>query len=137
MKKGKYHPKLFSGDFFGFAEHQKTATYGFGYKLPLTRKTDNAVLNKDNATNNAKIKTIALERFGPHYTPSLEEYNNIINQTTKKTPTELFYSAKSVFMKEVNTQKFWKFELGVQEGINVPIGIYVVFQQSNRQHDQN
>ena len=40
-------------------------------------------------------------------------------------------------MKKVNTQNFWTFELGTQEGINVPIWIYVVFQQSDRQHDQN
>ena len=40
-------------------------------------------------------------------------------------------------MKEVKTQNFWTFELGTQEGINVPIWIYVVFQQSDRQHNPN
>ena len=40
-------------------------------------------------------------------------------------------------MKEVSTQNFWTSELGTQESINVPIRIYVVFQQSDRQHDQN
>ena len=40
-------------------------------------------------------------------------------------------------MKEVKTQSFWTFELGTQEGINVPICFYVVFQQNHRQHDQN
>ena len=40
-------------------------------------------------------------------------------------------------MKEVNTQNFWTFELGTQEGINVPIWTFVGFQQSDRQHDQN
>ena len=40
-------------------------------------------------------------------------------------------------MKEVNTQNLWTFELGTQEGINVPIWIYVGFQQNDRQHDQN
>ena len=38
-------------------------------------------------------------------------------------------------MKAVNTQNFWTFELGVQE-INFPIWIYVVFQKSDRQHNQ-
>ena len=38
-------------DLFGFAEHQENATYGPGYKLTLTRKTDSSVLNKGNATN--------------------------------------------------------------------------------------
>ena len=40
-------------------------------------------------------------------------------------------------MREVNTQKIWTFELGTQNGINAPVWIYVVFQQSDRQHDQN
>ena len=40
-------------------------------------------------------------------------------------------------MKEVNTQNFWTIELGTQEGVNVPIWIYVAFQQHDRQHDQN
>ena len=40
-------------------------------------------------------------------------------------------------MKEVNTQNFWTFELGTQEGINVPIWVFVVFQQMDRQNDQN
>ena len=40
-------------------------------------------------------------------------------------------------MKEVNTQNLWCFELGTQEGVNVPIWIIVGFQQSDRQHDQN
>ena len=40
-------------------------------------------------------------------------------------------------MKEVNPQKFRNFELGTQEGVNVPIWIYVAFQQHDRQHGQN
>ena len=40
-------------------------------------------------------------------------------------------------MKEVNTQNFWTFELGTQEGINIPTWFFVVFQQNDRQHDQN
>ena len=40
-------------------------------------------------------------------------------------------------MKEVNTQNFWTFELGVQENINVPIWIFVAFQQMDRLNDQN
>ena len=39
-------------------------------------------------------------------------------------------------MKEVNTQNLWTFELGTQAGKNVPIWVFVGFQQSDRQHDQ-
>ena len=39
-------------------------------------------------------------------------------------------------MKQVKTQNLWTFEIGVTD-INNPIRIYVVFQQSDREHDQN
>ena len=54
-----------------------------------------------------------------------------------KTPTQIQYPERSVFMKEVNTQNFWTFELGTQEGINIPTWIFVGFQQNDSQHDQN
>ena len=46
------------------------------------------------------------------------------------------YREKS-FLKDVNTQNLCTFELGTHECINVLIWIFVVFQQSERQHDQN
>ena len=48
--KDKYHARVYSKDYFGFPEDQEKVTYGLGYKLTLTRNTDNSVLNKDNAT---------------------------------------------------------------------------------------
>ena len=103
----------------------------------MTRNTENAVINKANATNNAKVQIISLDWYLPHYTPNLEEYNKLMNHITKKLPTNLHYPEISVFMKEVNTQNLWCFELGTQEGKNVPIFIFVAFQQNDRQHDQN
>ena len=81
-----------------------------GYKLTLTRNTNNAVLNKDNATNNAKIVINGIEWYVPHYVPSLDEYKKIQVQIKQKTPTNLNFPERSVFMKEVNTKKFWTFE---------------------------
>ena len=40
-------------------------------------------------------------------------------------------------MEEVSTQNLWTFELGTQEGVNIPIWIIIGFQQSDRQHEQN
>ena len=94
-------------------------------------------MNKGNAVNNAKIKINSLEWSVPHYNPSPKEYKKLMTQIQQKTPTNLQYSKRSVFMKEINTQNFWTFELGTQESINFPIWIYVVFQQSDKQHDQN
>ena len=59
-----------------------------------------------------------------------------MKQSVNKKPTELHYIERSVFMKEVNTQNLWTFELGTQEGNNVPVWIFISFQQSDRQHDQ-
>ena len=96
--------------------------------MTLRRNTHNAVLNKDKATNNAKIVINGIQWYVPQYVPSLEEYNKLRNQISEKTPTKLLYAEKSVSMKKVNSQKFWTFELGTQEGVNVPIWIYVGFQ---------
>ena len=135
--KGKYHVRIYIKDVFGFAEHQETGTYGLGYKFTLTRNTVKAVLNKGNAINIAKNKFNAIEWYVPHYTPSLEQYNKLMNQIVKKTPTNFHYPVRSVFMKQVYMQLFWSFELGVQENTNVTIWIYVVSEQNDRQHDQN
>ena len=54
--KGKNHTRFYLKDVFCFAGHQETVTGGLVYKLTLTRNTDNAVLNKDNATALGKNK---------------------------------------------------------------------------------
>ena len=135
--KGKYHATILLKDIFGFAEHQEKGTYGLGYNLTLTKNIDNAVLNKCNAVTNAKIKINTIDWYVPHCTPSLAQEKILVDQIVKTMPTELWYIERSVFMKEVNTQILWTFELGTQEGINVPIWIFVGFQQSDRQHDRN
>ena len=59
--KGKYHIRIYLKDIFGLAEHQEKGTYVLGYKLTLTRNTDNAVLNKDNAVVNGRVKINSLD----------------------------------------------------------------------------
>ena len=76
--KCKFHIRIYLKDIFGFAEHQEKGTYGLGYKITLTRNTDNAVLNKTAATNNGKVKIITLDWYIPHYSPNLEEYNKLM-----------------------------------------------------------
>ena len=135
--KGKHHVRIYLKDIFGYAEYQEKATYGLGYKLTLTRNNDNAVLNKGNATNNGKIKINAIEWYVTHYTPSMQQQAILSKQILIKTPTQIQYPERSVFMKEVNTQNFWTFELGTREDINIPTWIFVAFPQNDRQHDQN
>ena len=135
--KGKYHVRIYLKDVFGFAEHQEKATYGLGYKLTLTRNNDSGVLNRDNLVTLGKVKINAIEWYVPHYTASMSQQTILSNQIVNKIPTELQYIERSVFMKEVNTQNLWNFELGTQKGINVPIWIIISFQQRNRQNLQN
>ena len=135
--KGKYHARIYLKNVFGYAEHQEKCSLGHGYRLILTRNTDNAALNKDTGLTNAKVKINSLDWYVPQYTVNLEEYTKLMTQINKTTPTLMHYVERSVFMKEVNTQKLWTFELGTQEGINVPIWIFVAFQQSDRQNNQN
>ena len=106
-------------------------------KLTLTRNTDNTVLNKGNAVANGRVQINSLDWYVPHYGVDLEECTKLMTQIKKNTPTLLHYPERSVFMKEVNTQNLWTFELGTQEGINVAIWIFVAFQQNDRQNDQN
>ena len=137
IQKGKYHVRIYLKDIFGFAEYQHKGIYGLGYKLTLTRNTDNAVLNEDNPINLGRIKINGIEWYVPHYTTSLQQQTILSKQNINKTPTEIKYPERSVFMKEVNTQNFWTFELGTQESINIPTWIFVGFRQNDRQHDQN
>ena len=60
--------------------------------------TDNAVLNKDNAVANGRVKIKSLDWYVPHYSPNLEEYNKLMNQIKKNTPTLLHYPERSVLM---------------------------------------
>ena len=52
---------------------KEKATHGLGYKLTLTRNSDNAVLNKANDVNIGKNKSIGIEWYVPHYTPSISQ----------------------------------------------------------------
>ena len=88
-QKGKNHVRIYPKDVFGYAGYQEKGTYGPGYKLSLTRNTENAVLNKGNAINNGKIKINAIEWCVPHYTPSAEQQSILSKQILNKTPTQI------------------------------------------------
>ena len=121
--------KIYLKDVFAFAEYQEKAAYGLGHKLTSTTNTDNAVLNKDNAINNTKIKINAIEWYVLHFTPSTSNHAIIFRQILSKVPTELQYVERTVFLEEVNTQIFWTFELETQETFNITIWNIIGFQQ--------
>ena len=75
--------------------------------------------------------------YVPHYIPWVQQQGILSKEISSKTPTELRYSESSVFMKEVNNQNYWNFELGSQESMNSPIWINIGFQQRDRRDSQN
>ena len=75
--------------------------------------------------------------YVPHYTPSIEQENILSNQILSRPPTELKYIERSLFMKEVNNQNLWNFEIGSQESMDVPTWIVLGLQQPDKQESQN
>ena len=131
--KGKYHLRIMLKNAFGFAEPQEKATYGPVYKLTLKRNKDEDVIDKAGGNADARIKIDHIHWYVPHYTPSMQQQSTLFKKILSNTPTELRYVVRSVFMKEVNNQNLWNFELGSQENMNVPIWIIVAFQHQDRQ----
>ena len=135
--KGKYHVRIMLKDVFEFLECQEKASYGLGHKLTLTRKKDEGVKDKAPGIADARIKVDHIYWYVPPCTPSIQLRSLKSKQILSKTPTELRYVERSVFMKEVNNQNLWKFEVGSQESMNVSIWIIIVFQQRDREDSQN
>ena len=98
MIKGEYNVSIYLKDVFGFAQWQEKGTVCLGYELTITRNTDNAVLNKDNTLNNAKIKINSIAWYVPRYRPSIQEQTILLKQITSETPIELQYVERSVFI---------------------------------------
>ena len=119
--KGKNHHRITLKDFFGFAEHQETATYGLGYKLILIRNKDDSVIDKAVDIADARFQVDHFHRYVPHYTPSIQQQGILSKQILCKIPTELRYIERSVFMKEVENRHLWNFEVGSQQRMKVPV----------------
>ena len=59
-------------EIFGFAENQEKNTYGWGYKLTITRKNDVALLDQAPGIADAINKFDLIHWYLPHYTPSYQ-----------------------------------------------------------------
>ena len=86
-------------DVFGFAECQEKVTYGLGYKLNLTRKKDEAVIDKVAGIADARIEIDHIHWYVAHYTPFIQQQSILSNRILKSMPTELRYVERSVFIK--------------------------------------
>ena len=105
--------------------------------MTLTRKKDEAFVDKTAGIAGASIKIDHIHWYVPHRTPSIQQHGVISKQILSKTPTELRYIERSVFMKEESFQSLCNFEMGSQESNKVRMWIILAFQQRDRQDSQN
>ena len=115
---------------FGFADQEKI-TYGLGYTLTLKWNSTNDVVFRTNGVDAAKVVVKVISWYIPHYVPSLENQQLVLNQILNKVPTELYYTERSVFRKHVKTKNNWTFEIGTSE-ISTPTFVIVGFQARNK-----
>ena len=136
-RKGKYRVRIKLKDVFRFVEHMQKPTYGLGCKLTPRKNNDESVLDKDPGIADARITIDHIHWYVPHYTPSIQQRGILSKQIISKTPKELQYIEKSVYMKKVNNQNHWNLELGSQKRMNVLLWLIIAFQQRDRRDSQN
>ena len=63
----------------------------------------------------------------------------MLGHIVSRAATELSYTKRSFYMKSINTEKNWTFELGVGDGVDLPFYVKVGYMQRDRinQQDQN
>ena len=79
----------------------------------------------------AKIVIKDIGWYIPHFTPSSENQQIMMDQLLNKDPTELYYMERIVFKKDVNTNNNWTFVLG-KSGESTPTIVIVGFQARNK-----
>ena len=133
-EKGTYFSRIKLTDLFGFADQEKI-TYGLGYCLTLKRNNNNDPIIRTAATDAAKVVIKDVCWYIPHYTPSAPNQKTVMEQSLNKEPTELFYTERTVFRKDVNTNNNWTFELGTISD-TTPTWVIVGFQNRNKHDSQ-
>ena len=129
-EKGTFFVRIKLKDLFGFADQEKI-TYGLGYSLTLKRNTNSDAIIRTAGVDAAKINIKDISWHIPHYVPSLENQQLVMDQILDKDPTELYYIEQVVFRKDVNTNNNWTFELG-NSGESTPTFVIVAFQARNK-----
>ena len=125
-EKGTFFVNIMLTDLFGFADQEKVI-YGLGYTITLKRNNNNDPIIRGNGVDAAKIFIKDIGWYVPHYTPSLENQQIMIDQLLYKDPTELYYMERIVFRKDVKTTNNWTFDLG-NSGESTPTFVIDGFQ---------
>ena len=117
-------------DLFGFADQEKI-THGLGYTLTLKRNTNNDAILRSVGVDAAKVVIKDIGWYIPHYVPSIENQQLVMYQILNKDPTELSYTERIIFRKDVNTNSNLTFELG-NAGTSTPTFVIVGFRARNK-----
>ena len=102
-----------------------------GYTLTLKQNNNTDTIIMKNWVDAAKIVTKDTGWYIPHFTPSLENQQIMMDQLLNKDPTELYYMERNVFRTDVNTDNNWTFDLG-----STPTFVRVGFQAKNKVNSQ-
>ena len=130
-EKGTFFVRIKLKDLFGFADQEKI-TYGLGYTLTLKRNNNNDAILRSVGVDAAKVVIKDIGWYIPHYVPSLENQQFVMDQILNKDPTELSYTERIIFRKDVNTNSNWTFELGNSNNESCPTFVIVGFQARNK-----
>ena len=122
---------------FDLAEHQGKATNGLGYKLTLTKKSNDAVLNKSEQNDIARNEIKNIHCYIPHYTPSISLQGISSKQILYRTHTEFRYNERSVFMKDVISQKYGLSNQDLDKKLWFLLLLFVIFNNKIGQTLQN
>ena len=101
-EKGTFFVKIKLTDIFGFADQEKI-TYGLGYTLTLKRKNNNDPIIRDNDVDAAKINIKDISWYIPHYVPSLENQQLVMDQILDKDPTN-YITWNGLYLKKMLTR---------------------------------
>ena len=129
-EKGTFFVRIKLRNLFGFADQEKI-TYGLGYTLTLKRNNIIDAIIRGAAVDAAKVVVKDISWYFPHYVPSLENQQLVLNQILNEDPTELSFTERTVFRKDVNTNNNWTFELD-NSGESTPTFLLVGFQARNK-----
>ena len=102
-----------------------------GYVVTLKRNTNNDVIIRGAGVDAAKVVIKDFGWYIPHFTPTLENQQIVMDQLLNKDPTELYYIERTFYRKDVNTNNNWTFDLGTS-GESTPTFVIVSFQVRNK-----
>ena len=77
------------------------------YTLTLKRNNNNDSVIRSAAVDAAKVVEKDISWYIPHYVSSIENQQLVLKQMINKDTTELYYTERTVFRKDVNTNNNW------------------------------